>query len=94
MATLLEIRQLFANDDFRNKVTAACVIKAEAMLGGTVDEKAYGLSVLQSPASVGRTVSMAVLAANAGATVAQIEGATDTAIQNKVDAAITNLVGV
>lgn len=96
MATLLEIRQLFANDDFRNKVTAATVIAANNLLSGTptADEKTFAKSVFQSPDSMGAIVTMSVLAENNGLTVAQIEGAADSAIQTNVDAVVPNLVGV
>lgn len=96
MATLLEIRQQFSNDDLRNRVTAATVIAANNMLAGTptADEKAFAKSVFQSPGSVGALVTMAILAANKDATVAQINSATDTAIQNQVNAVIPNFVGV
>lgn len=96
MAELLEIRQQFANDDLRNKVTAATVIAANNLLSGapTADEKAFAKSVFESPNAMGSIVTMAVLAANKDATVAQIEGASDTTIQSNVDAVVPNLVGV
>lgn len=96
MATLLEIRQMFSDDDFRNRVTSATVIAANALLAGTptADEKAFAKSVFQSPVSVGAIVTMAVLAANSSATVTQMRSASDTAIQNQVNAVVPNLVGV
>jgi hypothetical protein len=96
MATLLEIRQMFADDDFRNRVTSATVIAANALLSGTptVDEKAFAKLVFQSPVAVGSIVTMAVLAANSSASVAQMRSASDTAIQNQVNAVVPNLVGV
>lgn len=96
MATLLEIRQMFADDDFRNRVTSATVIAANNLLAGTptADEKAFAKSVFQSPVSVGSIVTMAVLAANSSATVTQMRAASDTAIQNQVNAVVPNLVGV
>lgn len=96
MATLLEIRQQFSNDDLRNKVTTATVIAANALLTGTpsAEQKAFAKSVFQNPNQMGAIVTMAVLAANKDATVAQINNATDTAIQTKVDAVIPKLVGV
>jgi hypothetical protein len=96
MATLLEIRQMFSDDDFRNKVTSATVIAANNLLSGTptADEKTFAKSVFTDPTGVGRVVTMAVLAANKDATVAQMQGAGDAAIQTQVDAVIPNLVGV
>lgn len=96
MASLLEIRQQFSNDDLRNKITAATVIAANNLLSGTptADEKAFAKSVFQSPSSMGAIVTMAVLAANSSATVNQINNATDAAIQAQVDAVIPNLIGV
>lgn len=96
MASLLEIRQQFLNDDLRNKVTAATVIAANNLLAGTptADEKAFAKAVFQTPDSVGAIVTMAVLATNKDATIAQINSATDVAIQGQVDAVIPNLVGV
>lgn len=96
MATLLEIRQMFSDDDFRNRVTSATVIAANNLLSGTPTEeqKTFAKSVFTDPTSLGRIVTMAVLAENSGFTVAQMQGAADNAIQNQVDAAILNLVGV
>lgn len=96
MATLAEIRELFNNDDFRNKVTSATVIAANNLLSGTpsVDEKVFAKNVFETPDAMGKIVTMSVLAANSGLTKTQIENANDAAIQTNVDSVIPNLVGV
>ena len=94
MATYLELRNQFSNDDLRNKVTAAVVIAAYnlTLATPTANENAWISSVLSTPEVEGRKAFKAVLAANKSATVNQIESATDAAIQTHVDAIVATLV--
>ncbi len=94
MATYTELRQLFSDDELRNKVTTACIIAAHELLSGTptAADKAFAETVFSSPDAVGDKILMAVLAANKDATVSGIQGATDSAIQTAVDAVIPAMV--
>lgn len=96
MATLAELKEQFANVELRNKVTAATVIAAQALLEGTpsAEEKAFAKNVFQNTGTMGSIVTMSILATNADATIDQINNATDTVIQNQVNAVIPHLVGV
>lgn len=98
MATLVELRQMHSNGDFKNKVTSAVVIAAYNLIKTgttpTTEEKAFAVAVMASPDGVGERVAKMVLAANASATVAQIEDATDSAIQLNVDEIVPVIVSV
>ena len=95
MASYLELREQFANDQLRNKVTVAAVIAAYNLLSGTPTdaEKTFAREVLDAPEKMGGLITKAVLAANKDATVAQINAASDAAIQTNVDSVIPNLAG-
>ena len=96
MATYTELRQLFNNDDLRNRVATACLIYAHGLLSGTPTDaqKAFAEKVFNDPDAVGRKIMMGVLAANKAATTAQIQTASDSAIQTQVDNILPNFVGV
>lgn len=96
MAELLELRQLFSNDDLKNKVVAATIIKAYDLINTSVDasEKALAKEVLTNPDEWGRIVMMTVLAANESLTTTQISGASKTAIQNNVNAVLPKFAGL
>lgn len=95
MALYVDLFQL-ANDDvvFRNRVTVACVVAAEAVrteadtTANHVNRLAWAARVYADPVGESRRMLWAVLAQNAGATVAQITGATDGTIQSAVNAAV------
>lgn len=93
MATFTEIRQQFANDTLRNRVSVACVIAANNALSGspTAAQQKFAEAVFSNPDSVGSKVLMAVLAANASLTVAQISAVTDSQLQTAVNAVTPNL---
>jgi len=93
MATYTELRQQFANDTLRNRISVACVIAANNALAGTPTsaQQKFAESVFSNPDAVGAKVLMAVLAVNKDATVAQIGAATDAQIQAAVNAVIPNL---
>lgn len=95
MATLVELRGLFADSDLRNRVTVATVIEANDMIAQssvTAQERAFAQAVFSNPQSIGFRVLMSVLAANASASVAQIQGASDSAIQSNVANVFPQLV--
>ena len=94
MATYTELRQQFANDALRNRVSVACVIAANNLLTGTptVAQQKFAEAVFARPDAVGEKVLMSVLATNAANTVVQINAATDVQIQTAVNTVIPNLV--
>ena len=91
MATYEEIYGLHNNSDLVNKITVACIVAAEDIMGevDTVTNHAnrliWAASVFQNPRDEAKCMFWALLAANNENTVAQIEGASDTAIQVAVD---------
>ncbi len=94
MATYTKIRDLFSDDTLRNRVEVAVIVAADGLLAGTptADEQKWATAVFDSPRREGKKAYMAVLAANSGATVAQIQSATDAAIQANVDDVVAALV--
>jgi len=95
MATLAELSQLYGEGDLINKVSAALVIEAKAIFDKATPaaaEKQYAAKVFSAPKAEAQRVLKYVLAANAEATVSQIQGASDTAIQSQVSAAVPVLV--
>lgn len=94
MATYVELRQLFGNDALRNKIEVAVIIAAEAIRtedAGTANHAnrlIWAKQAFENPTSVAVKMMMALLAANAAATVAAITGATDAVIQGLVNAAV------
>jgi hypothetical protein len=94
MATYNEIRDLFSNDEFKNRVTTACVVSAYNLIMGTptANDNKFADSVFANADAMGRKVTMAVLAANKAATTAQVLSATDETIQAQVDLIIPSLV--
>lgn len=93
MASLRELRSL-STDTLRNKVESALIIEAHVLLTGTPSaaEITWSARVLAGPKSEAEKALRFVLAANASATVAQIEGASDTTIQTNVAAVVPHLV--
>ncbi len=91
MATYEELYDLRTDSSLKNKVTMACVISAESVMNelATVPNHANRLlwakAVFANPAGEADRMYMAILAANSGLTVSQIQGATDSAIQTNVN---------
>ncbi len=101
MATYAELYGLQSDDDeLLHKVAVATWVAAEAVRSedvGTANHTnrvAWAGDVLNGGLRHAQQMLRAVLAANAGLTVAQIIGASDAAIQTKVDAAIDLVAGV
>lgn len=92
MATYVEIRNLFNDSALRNRVATAVIIAANGILAegaATQARKAWAAKAFASAEQESKRILMAVLAANSGATVVQIQGAPDAALQANVDAAIS-----
>lgn len=93
MASLQELRGLYAHSDLMEKIEAAMIIAVQAVLDGsptTADQK-YAAYVFTAPHIEARKALMSVLAKNKTATTAQITGASDAAIQVNVDAVVPTL---
>jgi len=94
MATYLELHDQYGNGDLLAKISTAVVVVALEINDElvSVDNHANRLvwakGAFSSPMATARSILPAVLAANKGATVAQINDATDVAIQNNVDAVV------
>lgn len=95
MATYEELFDLGAkNSPLRNRVAVACIIAAEAIRVelDTVENHAerlvWAASVFSNPLTPAQRMLWALLAADSGLTVPELEGATDAAIQTRVDAAV------
>ncbi len=97
MATYAEIYDLYNNAALRNRVSVACVLAANAIVGENVtmtnhaNRLIWAKQVFVDPLAVAHTMLMVVLAANAAFTVAQITGATDAALQTAVNNAVNVL---
>tara|TARA_R110002096_G_C14661910_1_gene728363 strand:+ start:49695 stop:49997 length:303 start_codon:yes stop_codon:yes gene_type:complete len=94
MANYIELRGLFNNDDLVNRTSIAVIVSITNLLAGTpsANDKAYASLVLSNPQKEAKKVLMTVLAANKGATVAQIKNATDTTLQTQVDSIVPHLI--
>ena len=94
MATYIELRNLFSNDELSNRVDIAVVVSANNLLSGTptVNDQKWAAHVFSSPRVEGQKALMAVLATNKGAATSAITGATDAVLQTAVDLAVPSLV--
>ena len=94
MATYTELRQLFSDDDLKNRVEVACIVAAESIrvedvgVQNHVNRIVWAKAAFSAPGSVRSEMLMALLAANKESTVAAIQTATDAVLQARVDAAI------
>ena len=104
MATYLELRSVFGDGDFRQKIETAVVIAAYKIMSGLdtsspFDQTAglhdlrihWANDALSSTAKEAERIHKFVLAANAGATLAQIANAPDNganSIQENVEKSI------
>ena len=94
MATYEELFNLRNDSALRNRVTTACVIAAETVANEDIGTANHAnrltgaKAVFANPKAEAVRMFTAVLAANSGATVVQIQTATDAAIQGNVDARI------
>ena len=94
MATYSELYDLRANSALKNRITIACIIAAEAIrteaptTTNNANRLVWAKAVFANPDGEANRMLMALLAQNAGLTVAQIQGATDAAIQTGVNNAV------
>lgn len=95
MATLEESKTLAADATLRNKVESAIVRAAYAKLTAVplvTNDVKWADSVIDNPEIAAQKALALVIAANEGATMAQITGATDAAIQANVDGVVPALI--
>ena len=98
MATYAELAVIASDASFgafQSKVRVACAVKAQALLTAATPTPAgiaWALTTLRSPATAAEPVLWYVIAANSGATIAQILGATDAAVQANVNTAVDAIV--
>lgn len=94
MADYTELRNLFDDNELRNRVVTATVIAAHTLAIGTPSaaDSAWASAVFSRPEAIGKQALYAVLAANKDATVPNIQNATDAQIQTNVDAIVPVLV--
>lgn len=95
MATYAELYDLRSNAALKNRVAIAVMVKAQALLAGaspTAAQVAWAANAIRDPDGKASQLYPYVLAANAAATVAQINAATDAAIQSSVNAAADALI--
>ena len=92
MATYNEIYRLHNESELINKVTVACIVAAETIMGEVdttpnhENRLTWAASVFGNPKNEAERMYWAILAANVDLTVIQITGATDSAIQTQVNA--------
>lgn len=94
MATYQELRALFNDSDLQEKVEVAVIIGANNLITGTptASETNWAATAFSSTKQEANKALKAVLAENAGLTVAQIQAATDAAVQTNVNGVIPILV--
>ncbi len=94
MATYTELRNLFSNDEFANRVDIATVVAANNLLSSTptVEDQKWAAHVFASPRSEGQKALMSVIAKNKDVTVEVITGSTDAQLQAAVDLAVPALI--
>lgn len=97
MATLSELSTLLNDGPLTDKCKAAGLIAANAIIAevaGTpnhANRLKWAKKVFSDPVTQGTALLRAVLAANASATLTQINGASDATIQTAVNAAVDTL---
>jgi len=91
MASYAELYGLRNDSALRNRVMVACIIAAEVVMAEVdttpnhANRLVWAASVFANPVAEASRMFMAILAANSGLTVEQIQGATDAQIQTGVD---------
>jgi hypothetical protein len=94
MASYVDLYNLGANSELRNRVTVACLIAAQSVMVELVtttnhaNRLLWAKDVFSDPHAMGQKMLMAALAANATLAVAQITGASDAALLATVQGAI------
>ena len=91
MATYEDIFELKDASEVINKVTVACVVAAETIMGEVdttpnhANRLTWAASVFQNPRNESERMWWAILAANHSSNVSAITGASDAVIQTAVD---------
>ena len=94
MATYLELAKITEQalwGDFIDKIKAACVIKATAIIDSatpTVEAKAWAEFAINAPTSAASSIVWYVIGSNDGLAISTILNASDSAIQTNVNAAV------
>lgn len=94
MATLAELATLLNDPALTSKTKAACLVAAQAIQAEDVNTAnhanrlKWAKQTFIDPDGAGQRLLRAVLAANASATLAQINAAADSSIQSAVNAAV------
>lgn len=101
MASYIEIRNLINDSTLRNRTEAGVIVAGQGVMDDVTnfpsptadtvlqqDRLAWAARAFNSPREEARKMLMSVLAANKGATVAQITGASDATLQTNVNAAV------
>jgi len=95
MATYAELRQLFNDNDLRNKIEVACIVAAETIrvedpeaTTNHANRLIWAKAVFTSPHAASEQMQMALLASNKDAVVGTITGVSDADLQTLVDAAV------
>lgn len=94
MATYTELRQLFADDELKNKFDIAVIIAAYNKINGTptTAEQKWASAALGNPRSESEKALKFALAANSSLTPVQIQNATDAALQTAVNDVVDSLI--
>ncbi len=94
MASYLELRNLFSDDNLKNRSDIAVVIAANNLLSGTptTNEQKWAAHVASNPRAEASKALMFILAANSGADVSAIQNASDATLQTAVDNVVSSLV--
>ena len=94
MATYLELRGLYQNDDLRSRLEVAITVAAHALVTGTptVQDSAWASRALANPRAEAEKALRFVLADNRAATTTQILAANDATLQAKVALVVPALV--
>ena len=95
MATYAELYDLRSDDELKNKIVVAVVVKAQTILelaSPTTAQVAWASEAIDGPIQKATSLMNYVLAANKALTVAQIQAAADSAVQANVDAAVDKII--
>lgn len=94
MATYAELLALSGNSNLQTQIRVACIVAADeiwheqASTANHANRLKWAKGVYENPELTSRNMLWAVLAANRGLTVAQIQSASDVAVQSAVDAVV------
>ena len=100
MATYTELANLAGNNILLDRIAVAITIAADAIVSEDVatanhaNRLVWAKSAFSNPAAQAKPILNALLAANKGASEAQIIASTDAAIQTNVNAVIDIFAGV